>query len=44
MIRGVGPKMAEDIVRRRKTNQILTPRQEELLSGKKKVAMQSNLF
>ena len=44
MIRGVGPKMAEDIVRRRKTNQILTPRQEELLSGKKKVAMQSSLF
>ena len=44
MIRGVGPKMAEDIVQRRKTNQILTPRQEELLSGKKKVAMQSSLF
>jgi DNA polymerase-3 subunit alpha len=44
MIRGVGPKMAEDIVQRRKTNQILTPRQEELLSGKKKVTMQSSLF
>ena len=44
MIRGVGPKMAEDIVQRRKTNQILTPRQEELLSGKKKVAMQPSLF
>jgi DNA-directed DNA polymerase III PolC len=32
-IKGIGPKMAEDIVQRRKINQPLTPRQENLLDN-----------
>ena len=37
MIKGIGPKMAEDMVRRRSMKQIFTPRQEELLTGKKRI-------
>ena len=37
MIKGVGPKMAEDMVNRRAMKQIFTPRQEELLTGEKRI-------
>ena len=37
MIKGVGPKMAEDMVMRRNNNQIFTPRQEEFLTGEKRI-------
>ena len=37
MIKGVGPKMAEDMVMRRNNNQIFTPRQEEFLAGEKRI-------
>ena len=37
MIKGIGPKMAEDMVKRRSMKQIFTPRQEELLTGKKRI-------
>ena len=37
LIKGVGPKMAEDMVNRRAMKQIFTPRQEELLTGEKRI-------
>jgi DNA polymerase III alpha subunit len=43
MIKGIGPKMAEDMVRRRSMKQIFTPRQEELLTGKKRITTANQL-